>query len=736
MLQCRNKESITVVDNGETRYQIVLAKPATPADSLAAHELQHFVHEISGVVVPIVAEQTAGSGAKGLFIGCPPANMPSINLSTDGFAIATDSANVYFWGSAPKSALYAVYHFLEKYLNCRMLSPSAVDVPKQARVEIPQLVDVQNPSFRYRETLYLFPNASQRYADWHKLHNRNDLKNEWGMFVHTFQHLIPAKRYFKAHPEWFSEVNGRRIIDGQLCLSNPDVLEELCRNLEAEMLKRPEAHIWSVSQNDNECYCTCPRCRQLDSLYGAPSGTMLHFVNRIAQRYPTKTISTLAYQYTRRAPSGIKPLPNVNIMFCSIECQRQVPIADNTSEAGFRADMEHWCALTDNIFLWDYVVQFRNMLNPFPNLHVLQPNLQLFARSGVSMMFEQGTGFNMTEMMEWRTYLIAKLLWNVDVNVDSLRTDFMGRYYGKAAPYVCEYIDHMTQALLSSGDVLNIYGYPIDAVRGYLRPDRVVQYQQLFHKAYATVGTDSVYRDRIRFLELSLHFATLDLAMNEVSPELSFFTQNDGKSVLRPDMVQMVDRFVADCNRFGVRKLEEMGYPPEEFVANISNYIEKRTLPNLALGKKVAVSTQWSSTYDVGGPQALTDGKMGAQNYSHNWLGFYGEHLDAVVDLGSVQRISHVRADFYLYPLSWIFIPERVEFYASVDSVNWSRVGECSYKNGEDLTKFLIYKAITPELNVQARYVRVYAQSILTNPAWHRGYGNKSWIFVDEILVW
>ncbi len=108
--------------------------------------------------------------------------------------------------------------------------------------------------------------------------------------------------------------------------------------------------------------------------------------------FPDKIISTLAYQYTRSAPKKVKPLPNVNIMLCSIECNRSMPIAKDPSSASFVKDIKDWTKLTGNILIWDYVVQFRNYISPFPNLRVLQPNLAFFADNGCRLMFQQGSG--------------------------------------------------------------------------------------------------------------------------------------------------------------------------------------------------------------------------------------------------------------------------------------------------------------------------------------------------------
>jgi len=111
-------------------------------------------------------------------------------------------------------------------------------------------------------------------------------------------------------------------------------------------------------------------------------------------------------------------------MFCSIECNRSMPLTEDPRSASFVKDMKDWSTLTNNIFLWDYVVQFKNYLTPFPNFHVLQPNLQFFKNSNVNMMFEQGSNGNWSDLSDLKQYLIANLMWNVDASADSLIDNF------------------------------------------------------------------------------------------------------------------------------------------------------------------------------------------------------------------------------------------------------------------------------------------------------------------------
>ena len=680
-------------------------------------------------------------------------------IRDDGFILKSDGRLAVIYGLKDKAVYYGACRLLE-LKGYRMTHHQVPDIAPNIQPGLPVVDEVNNPSFAYREIWYYTPHHDRDYADWHALHRRLRVGSEgqyiwnhdasgplrWAdnMYVHTFQKLIPQQVYFDRHPEWFTEAGGKRVRDGQLCLSNPEVLDTLCANLAKMMADQPDAQIWSVSNNDNYNVCQCPHCRHADSLYGGPSGTLIHFINQVARRFPDKTISTLAYQFTRRAPQPVnghieKPDSNVNIMFCSIECGRQEAIATAVAEAAFRRDMEDWAALTNNIYVWDYVVQFRNMWDPFPNLHVLQPNLKYFHDNGVRLMFEQGTGANnVTSWMELREYMLAKLLWNVDADPDSLLHDFCMHHYGLAAQPVEELYREMHRSLIASGQRLDIYGYPVDAAMGYLAPGQIAKYRVLIAAAYDSLArydsnnrkyyypyarfTDQVVRDRIRFLELSIDYAVLELTMAGYLPLDSTF-------------VSLADRFVADGKCLGLNILHEMGYTLDEYRADIDNFLAKTTRPNLARHCPVTLRHQPDRQYYAGGAQGLTDGKAGILDYRHSWLGFYGDTLDAVIDLGSCKRLHEIGLDFFYFPLSWIFLPQTINYYVSKDGKRWQPVGTLHPDDPARLAVPEIRTLVTPHFNRRARYVRVEAIPPATIPIWHRATGNPSWIFTDEVVV-
>jgi hypothetical protein len=462
---------------------------------------------------------------------------------------------------------------------------------------------------------------------------------------------------------------------------------------------------------------------------------MIAFVNRVGHMFPDKTISTLAYQYTRSAPTGIKPAPNVNIMLCSIECNRSKPIATDPSSASFVKDIEDWGKLTDNIIMWDYVVQFRNLVSPFPNLRVLQPNIQMFVKNNIRMMFQQGCGANVGEFGELRTYLIAKLLWNPDCNIDSVMNDFLSGYYGAAGRDIRAYIDMMHDALERSGRGLGIYGYPYNAIDSYLTPSLIEEYSHIFDRAESNVGGNPMFLERVKNARLPLEFAILDISLHDVTPTLSYFDKRDGRWTVKPEMRERLDRFVAQAKKAGIQRLEESGTSPDDYRRSVEQQLQVSVEGNLAFGKPVTLLTTYSDKYPVGGPQALTDGFHGPNDYNCNWLGFEGENMDAIVDLGKDTTISSVSTGFLQMWYAWIWLPLKVEVAVSSDGKTFTNVASM-VNTVPDTTAGTFTKVFAADVGRRrARYVRVTAPARLTCPDWHIGAGQKSWIFVDEIVV-
>lgn len=725
---------VTLVRGGKTDYSIVLTGEASAVDRSAANELQKYLKKISGADFPI-GEGTSNKSSHQIWIASAgkvrgfPLRVDWGSLKEDGFTIQTDGTRIYIAGGTGKGTLNAVYTFLEEYLGCRKYSPSVEVIPSRKDVILPPVQITQIPKVTFRDAFFY----DSAYMDWHKLDNHDDL---FGLYVHTFRHFLPPEKYFKSHPEYYTLAPAGRIPDNQLCLTNPDVFSIIVDGLRNEIAAQPDKTLWSVSQNDTYGPCGCKPCRRIDSIAGSNAGSLLTFVNRIAEQFPGKTISTLAYQYSRSAPKTVKPGKNVNIMLCSIECNRSKPIATDPGSASFRTDIENWTGITDNIYLWDYVVQFRNLMSPFPNFRVLQPNIQFFVKHGITSIFEQGAGRLPNEFKELRLYLIAKLLWDPDINVDSVMNDFLSGYYGKAGAPIREYIDTMHDALEASGEDLLIYGFPLPSERGYLSARNMDRYVSLFDSAEASVRNEPDVLRRVQIARLPLQFALLEQAKLYGRGQRGFFERKEGGTWgVRDQMKTLLETFTGRCREFGITALDESGTTPETFAEWTQRFLESSMRPHLALFKKVELKVPASMKYHQGQASALTDGLAGLEDFRMNWLGFEGEEMEATVDLGDVRTVRKLQTNFLQDNNSWVFLPQEVEYSLSSDGKEYDVVGTVPAgippeRTGIFCTPF--GAVLSPR---EARFVRVRTTSFKICPNWHKGAGGPAWIFADEIVV-
>jgi hypothetical protein len=546
---------------------------------------------------------------------------------------------------------------------------------------------------------------------------------------------VPPETYFEEHPEYFALNRGKRVKNTQLCLSHPEVFDILIEALAERIEKKQDAQIWSISQNDIYGQCECPECAAVDAEEGSPAGSLLRFVNRVADEFPDKTISTLAYQYSRDAPNRTVPADNVNITLCSIECDRAKPLIAYASERSFFKDLEAWSKICQDIQIWDYVVQFNSYVSPFPNLRVLQPNIQLFKEKGVRKLFEQGAASPGTEFAELRSYLLAKLMWDPSVDVREVMNDFLFGYYGPAGEHIRHYVDLTHDALEESGRFLDIYGHPFQHVDGFLSPIFLAAYSELFDKAEAAVQDSPDHLARVRAARLPVEFAILEQAKRFGTGEGGFFELKGDRWIVRPEARARLDRFVEGCHVAGITHLNEKGFTPEQYLKGVESLFDQSVLESLALHEEVKLLIPASPKYPAGGPAALTNGLKGGTEHTLNWLGFEATDLDAIIDLGEVKEIRKVRADFLHSVAYWIFRPDEVVFSAS--------------STEEEFEPFAILKSETPLLEkgiaietfeqalppLEARYIRIQARNIKACPDWHIGAGGKAWIFVDEIII-
>ncbi len=659
------------------------------------------------------------------------ADIPKEKLELDGFRIITEGENLVILGGEKNGLLNGVYHFLEQYLDCRMYTSGTAVIPKRIHINLPEIHDYQIPAFKLRDVHYRDAYVPE-YAEWHGLTSIH--RQEMGLGVHSFERLAHPDKYFESHPEYYSLIDGKRVHKAQLCLSNKDLVDVVEANLRELMKKSPEKEYWGVGQNDNDAYCQCAECRAINEREGSQSGTILHFVNQIAGRFPDKTIVTLAYHYSRQIPEHIKPADNVNIFLASIECNRSKPISEDPQSMDFLEDLKNWGEISDNIWVWDYVVHFYGYVSPYPNLRTLQPNIQLFAENNVGAMFQQGDLYGGGEFSELKAYLIAKLLWDPYMDIDSVTNDFLTGYYGDAGIYIKQYIEVLHDASEFYGKNLHHKIDPLTHTDGYLSPVMMKIYHRIFDRAEKAAENDSAFLTRVKIARLPLEYIDLEIAKRKEKEEGGFI-EKDAAGNFKPriEMIEKLESFVSICKESGVSFLKENSVTPDEYL-QIKESIEKSLEDHLAIGCLVQSGTSANPEFSGADVHILTDGFRGSMDWTYAWLG-YGDDMEVIIDLGELLEIGLVQPEFIFDQTRWIFLPDFVVCSISKDGEHFKEVGKITH-NVPMKQKEPLIKTFDFELeNLETRYIKIYAKNIGVNPWWHRFSGGNASIFIDEIIV-
>lgn len=449
--------------------KILLPDRASEAEEYAGAELATYLTRLTGSE-PAVLNKRRATG-----VGWSIRLRHDSALDPESYRLYVDrlARELVIAGGRPRGVLYGVYGFLADHLGCRWYTPDVTYVPPKTNVAVRiDLDESVSPRLEYRSTDW----GESRNADW-AAHNRLNsvaplLPRHGGAivfkpFVHTFTAILNPAKEFAKHPEYFSMIDGQRIKrETQLCLSNPDVLKAAIEKAKLWARQGGGTNILSVSQNDWENPCDCPLCRAIDEEEGSHAGSLIRFVNKVAEavekEYPKASVETLAYLYSRKPPKLVKPRKNVIVRLCSIEACFAHPLdgCTNRSNVTFMDDLKGWNKLTNRLYVWDYTTDFNHYLMPFPNLDVLDKNMRTFVNNGVAGVFEEGNSSIGGELAELRSWVLAQLLWNPQLDGDALIREFVARVYGPASVKVQEFIDIQREAIRKSGQHVRIFDKP------------------------------------------------------------------------------------------------------------------------------------------------------------------------------------------------------------------------------------------------------------------------------------
>lgn len=500
-LACPRLSAGTVlVEDRQPRARLVVAADQ-PQARQAAEAIQQYVKAMSGAELPIVTEGEAAPGdlpttvwvghtqhAADLGLQIPAGYDPTPRpdaFSEEGFVIQTQGNDVFVAGNQDgpfQGTLYAAYHLLEQ-LGCRWYFPGEWGevIPEKASLEVAEQTLTSKPDFpcRYINLSAWIPISAEERAQYDAWAIKVGLNKDpmYPLVGDGFlAYLVPPAEYFEEHPEYFALSKAGHRENGEiregvmyeryamLCLPNPAVYDESVKNLKEAFagqrkMRNVVSHGFGISPPDGAPYCYCEEFPMQSLNLNYPryvhermmSEEFFGFAARLAEEFPDKYVSTMAYSNREMPPLGVDMPDNMMVQYAPISCD--VMHANDTNlwrRRDFVHILQQWVDQTPHVVIYDYNPgMLTGMFLPEGDAQFMAINAPMYRDMGVKGMWREG---RKAFMQTWISYYITgKLLWDADADVDALMDDFYNTFFGaEAGPHVRAWWDACAKQLSDS----------------------------------------------------------------------------------------------------------------------------------------------------------------------------------------------------------------------------------------------------------------------------------------------
>ncbi len=462
----------TLVEDGQPQATVTLGDAPTDVEMLARQELVRYVELSTGATLPAEGDlpgeiQLAVSDGAALRIG--------LDVTTERVRIT---------GSSPIALLNGVYRFLQDYLGCRWYVPGEIGeiVPEHSTVTIPVGTAATTPDWDIR-TFFLRDDEAQWWALRNGINGwfNHDFIEALGTGVgddlvyqqpgvsgfHAWARILPPEKYRPEHPEYYALVNDRRmeggLHSGQICTTNEEALNIITEGAREYFEAHPDARWYSVAPNDGYGWCTCDDCMALQEQLGGVrywrggdhqilSDRQLAFGNEVARRLDMDDRELIVFAYVNHAPPPMNIHPNdgVTVWLCHYlpACYAHA-ITDPTcpDNAEFYGYVKGWARWSERMGYYAYTDKSMWQGLPRPVVRPMMEDLKMLHDHGWRRYVAQSSarGFGQNGPLYWMT---AKLLWDVDADVEALLDEYFRTMYGPAAAEMRAYYEALEYAML------------------------------------------------------------------------------------------------------------------------------------------------------------------------------------------------------------------------------------------------------------------------------------------------
>lgn len=428
-------------------------------------------------------------------------------IELDGFAMKRVGEDMIVAGRIPQGTANGITTVLQDHFGVRWYyeGPLWEIVPEKSTLKIslapnaPGRIRIENPSLLGRFTYgHLKDEHFRRRA-------RLTLPDVHLPYSGTGHHIarVVNPEKFGDRPEYFAYWDGRRHVEPGVhpCFTHPD--------MPAVFLDYVRTGKGSLGVNDNLSACRCERCLQIDGKSEPYMGMVnvsesyFQLISKVAKEAATERpdlrLGVFAYQLTNSPPKTVDRIgDNVDVVLCQ-DTSQYFDIRHKNMDQRMSAE---WVKKCGHVRFYDYIGISYWTPRYFP--HILANQIKHLDRIGVAGYGTHSSGMIDSSMPMY--YMLARLLWNTDLDPDKLIEEMLTDLYRESAEPVADFYAHWQAAWERQSEAKWLFG--MDNFRGEMSLYSIEDFEKgrkLLDKALA-LARDEQVRRRISYLQTRYAF--------------------------------------------------------------------------------------------------------------------------------------------------------------------------------------------------------------------------------------
>ena len=572
----------------------------------------------------------------------------------ENYCLYKKDKNIYILGKTAQNLVFGINVFFKKFtnLNFKQKLSEKIDHVIINKLETPFTFNhCSSPDFEYREP-YFYSNFEPNFRAWNKT---NYLELEWGIWGHNIskvlkQYNLPESAYAKV---------GNRRIKSQYCFSSDSLFNLVNRQIGTIHKSDRALTKYMILPNDNDIVCTCTACKAIGNTTVDAAPAVFNFLNSLARNHKKLSFFTTAYVTVKEIPP-FKAADNVGLFYSTINIQKGVPIEDSKYFKDFEHDIKRWRAYLNNVYIWDYTVNFDNYFDIYPSLKVTQKNLKLYKKLGINGVFLHGSGYEYSAFQNLKSTIFSKLLWDTNLNVDDeIKIYFYENFPEKLADDLTNYYSFIDNYFLINNEDLGIYSGIDESVKKYLDPKEFFS----FYNKFDSSAEKNKYDQDFLKIATALTFLKLEIMRDYGLGEFGFATINKNKEIIiKKEASVLLERLNTYSKSANLNSFNEVKYQIDNYTERwrqaIFKYHKKKHYFYKKPFKVLSKLDESYRDYSV-----LNDAAFGLNGYNTNWLICSIDDLTLKIEKKNIKKSKKITFTFLQDVKHDIYYPNVIEIF-------------------------------------------------------------------------